>query len=149
MADIDAQRLDWDSALEVYKKIRDGFPEDQEASKKIIELHYRLGEERKANHEMERYMALFDPAQEGDKILSYLEKLKQENPRKMDVRKNLAAFYQGQGQKQKAVAELDALGDMLLDGGDTRGAVQVVEDIISLNPPNIEDYQKLLSQLKG
>ena len=149
MADIDAQRLDWDSALEVYKKIRDRFPEDQEASKKIIELHYRLGEERKANHEMERYMGLFDPAQEGDKILSYLEKLKQENPRKMDVRKNLAAFYQGQGQKQKAVAELDALGDMLLDDGDKRGAVQVVEEIISLNPPNIEDYQKLLSQLKG
>lgn len=149
MADIDAQRLDWDSALEVYKKIRDGFPKDQEASKKIIELHYRLGEERKANHEMERYMGLFDPAQEGEQILSYLESLKQENPREMDVRKNLAAFYQGQGQKQKAVAELDALGDMLLDAGDTRRAVQVVEDIISLNPPNLEDYQKLLSQLKG
>jgi len=94
-------------------------------------------------------MGLFDLAQEGDQILSYLETLKQENPREMEVRKNLAAFYQEKGQKQKAVAELDALGDMLLDAGDTRGAVQVVEGIISLNPPNLEDYQKLLSQLKG
>lgn len=149
MADIDAQRLDWDSALEVYKRIRDSYPADKEASKKIIELHYRLGEERKANHEMERYIGLLDPEDETSKIINYLEELKEENPKQIGIRKNIAAFYQSQGQQQQAVAELDSAGDMLLDEGDRMGAIQIIERIISLNPPNVEDYQKLLSQLKS
>lgn len=149
MADIDAQRLDWDSALEVFKQIRDSYPSDKEASKMIIELHYRLGDERKANHEMERYISLFDPEQESSKIIEYLEELKEENPKKAGIRRSIAAYYQAQGQKQQAVAELDSTGDMLLDEGDRVGAIQIIEEIISLNPPNVEDYQKLLSQLKG
>ncbi len=149
MADIDTQRLDWDSALEVFKRIRDSYPSDKEASKQIIELHYRLGEERKAHHEMERYIGLFDPEQESSMIIEYLEELKEENPKEVGIRRNIAAFYQSQGQKQQAVTELDSVGDMLLDAGDRMGAIQIIEEIISLNPPNVEAYQKLLSQLKG
>jgi tetratricopeptide (TPR) repeat protein len=148
MADIDAQRLDWDSALEVYKRIRDSHPSDKEASKKIIELHYRLGDDRKANHEMERYIGLLDPENEPSRIIQYLEELKEENPKKAGIRKTIASFYQAQGQEQQAVAELDSAGDMLLDEGDRVGAIQIIEEIISLNPANVEDYQKLLSQLK-
>jgi hypothetical protein len=36
-----------------------------------------------------------------------------------------------------------------LDAGDTAGAVKILERIIDLNPPNIEEYHQSLIQLKG
>jgi hypothetical protein len=38
---------------------------------------------------------------------------------------------------------------MLLDAGRKEDAIAVIQEIVSLNPPNLEDYQKLLEQLQG
>jgi len=149
MADIDIQRLDWDSALEVYKQIRDAYPEDMEASQQIVELYYRLGEDRKAGHEMERFTGLLDPQADRDRIITYFEGLKEENPHQAGVRRQLVAFYRSQGDSQSAINELDLLGDMLLDDGQRRGAIEVIEEIIELDPPNVDEYRKLLDQLSG
>lgn len=149
MADIDVQRLDWDSALEVFKKIRDSYPEDLDASMHIVELHYRMGNERKAGHEMERYTGRFDPQEESDQIISYYQALKEENPHKSGIRRSLADFYRSQGDREQAITELDLLGDMLLDEGDQERAIEVIQEIIDLNPPHLEEYKKLLRQLAG
>jgi hypothetical protein len=47
------------------------------------------------------------------------------------------------------VAQLDALGEALLTEGDREGAVQAIETIISMNPPNQEDYKTLLAKIKS
>lgn len=147
MADIDIQRLDWDSSLEVFKELRELYPEDSENSKQIVELYYRLDEPRKAGHEMERFVSVHDPEADQDKIIRYFEELKEENPLKAGIRRHFSSYYQSIGEKQGAITELDLLGDMLLDEGDRSGAVRVIEDIIDLNPPNVQEYQKLLDQL--
>jgi hypothetical protein len=38
---------------------------------------------------------------------------------------------------------------MLLEAGKKSEAVAVIQEIVSLNPPNVEAYQKLLGQLEG
>lgn len=149
MADIDSQRLDWDSALDVYKRLRDEYPDDEEISRSIVELYYRLGEERMAGHEMDRYLERFDPEQQSSDILNYLENIKEDNPKEAGIRRKIADFYQSRGEKAYAISELDALGDMLLDEGDTLGAIRIIEEIISLGPSNVEEYKRLLEQLRS
>ena len=61
----------------------------------------------------------------------------------------LVDHYKKLGQNEKAIAELDGLGDLLLEAGRRDDAIGVIEEIISLSPPNIEAYQKLLKQLNA
>jgi tetratricopeptide (TPR) repeat protein len=148
MADIDIQRLDWESALKTFREISSQYPGDEETSIHIVGLHYQLGQDLLARDEIDRYLGVLQDDGESQAALRYLENLRDELPRKVEVRKRLAAQYHQQGQKQKAIGELDALGDMLLDEGRTEEVVEIIEDIIALEPHNVEDYRKLLSQLQ-
>ena len=147
LADIDIQRLDWESALKTFREISSRYPRDMETSIHIVGLHDQLGQELLARDEMDRYLNALEPGGDPPRALQYLENLREKMPRKVDVRKRLAAFYRERGEKQKAIAELDALGDMLLDEGRTEEVIEIIEGIIALEPPNVEDYRKLLSQL--
>jgi hypothetical protein len=41
------------------------------------------------------------------------------------------------------------MADQLLDSGDRRSAVEMVEAIIAMNPPNSNQYRQLLQQIKS
>ncbi|MEJ2411997.1 MAG: hypothetical protein P8Y34_03240 [Anaerolineales bacterium] len=62
--------------------------------------------------------------------------------------RRLVDFYKNLGRKEHAIAELDGLGELLLDTGRRDDALAVVQEIIDLGPPNVEAYQKLLDQLQ-
>jgi hypothetical protein len=49
----------------------------------------------------------------------------------------------------EAVAQLDALGEGLLNAGERESAISVIESIIAMNPPNQAKYQLLLEKLKS
>jgi hypothetical protein len=50
--------------------------------------------------------------------------------------------------KRKAVAELDALGEMQLEAGLRNEAVQTVKQIIALEPANVKAYRRLLDHIR-
>jgi Flp pilus assembly protein TadD len=50
---------------------------------------------------------------------------------------------------EEAVSQLDALGESLMQAGNKREAVDVINQIVLMNPPNVEDYRQLLAQLQG
>lgn len=147
LADIDIQRLDWEAALNTFREISQNYPLDQETSINIVNIHYQLGNDLLARDEMDRYLNQLDLQQDREDILSYLESLRDERPRKKDVRTRLASFYEDLGQKEKAIAELDSLGDMLLDEGRKDEVVDIIQKIIAMEPPNAADYRQLLGQL--
>ncbi|MGB2962375.1 MAG: tetratricopeptide repeat protein [Anaerolineales bacterium] len=149
LADLDIQRLDWDSALETYKEIGEISPRNQKTSISIVDLNFRLGKKAAAEKEIDRFVGQFDTETDLDTIKEYLEVLKIEKPREDYIVRQLASLYQHLGQKDQAIAELDGLGDMLLEDGRKQDAIQVIQDIISLSPVNMEDYQKLLKQLNS
>jgi tetratricopeptide (TPR) repeat protein len=149
LADLDIQRLDWDSALATYQEIGELSPRNQKISVSIVDLNYRLGKSPAAEKEIDRFIAQFDPKTDSASIKEYLEVLKVEKPREDYIVRQLASFYQHLGQKDQAISELDGLGDMLLEDGRRGEAIQVIQNIIALSPPNIEDYQKLLEQLNN
>ncbi len=149
LADIDIQRLDWDSALQTYLEISELLPRNQKTSIMIVDLNYRLGNKSAADKEIDRFTKQFDPESQLDSIKEYLELLKEEKPDEDYIVRQLVSLYKNLGLMEKAITELDGLGDMLLEAGRKQEAVQVIQNIISLSPANIEDYQKLLEQLQS
>lgn len=45
--------------------------------------------------------------------------------------------------------QLDAIADGLLVAKNKTGALAIMENIIALNPSNVEDYRSALAQLKN
>lgn len=148
MADIDVQSLDWRQALRVLEQIRTLQPNDFDARAQIISLNIRLGQEPQALAEVDNCCAHLSSTNQPDKLIAFMEGLVAEYPQNIPIRRRLVDVYRDLGYKTEAIDQLDAIGDMLLDAGDRGGAVQTVEMIISMDPPNKAEYLHLLEQIK-
>ena len=149
LADLDIQRLDWESAIATYNEISEVSPGNRKASIAIVDLNYRLNNIHAARKEIDRFLALFDPNENKEVIEEYLTSLINEVPREEYIIRRLVDFYLGLGLQEQAISELDGLGEIMLETGRKNDAIAVIQEIISLNPPNVEAYQKLLGQLQG
>jgi tetratricopeptide (TPR) repeat protein len=148
MADIDVQSLDWRQALRVLEQIRTLHPEDFEARRQIIELNIRLGQESQALAEVDNCCAHLSSTNQPDKLIAFMEGLVAEYPQNIPMRRRLVDVCRDLGRKTEAIGQLDTIGDMLLDAGDRGAAIQTVEMIISMDPPNKAEYLHLLEQIK-
>jgi tetratricopeptide (TPR) repeat protein len=149
LADLDIQRLDWDSAIVTYQEIIELSPRNLKASTALVDLNYRLGKQDVAEKEISRFVAIFDPMKESEPIGQYLLSLKKEIPGQDFIIRQLVSLFLHLGQKDLAVSELDGLGELLLENGRRDAAVEVIREIINLEPANVEEYRKLLGQLQA
>ncbi len=149
MADIDNQSLDWRQAMRVLEQIRTLQPDDAEARLQLIQLNFRLGQEPQALAELDNYIAFLNSHNQTAQLNSLAENLESEYPDRIPVRRRLVELYQHMGRPADAVRQLDQIGDMLIEAGDRAGAIQTVEMILALDPPNKGDYQLILEQLKS
>jgi tetratricopeptide (TPR) repeat protein len=147
LADIEMQSLDWKHAEEIYEQIRSIKPDDPQAAEKLIELKLRLGQEQQAQKEMDDYFASMDVSGNNQAALAFLEKLIDDYPDRIDFRNKKAALYSKEGQSEAAIQEYDAVGEMLLEAGDTQGALLAIEAILNLNPENKDDYQGIIDTI--
>ena len=146
MADIDMQRLEWRQALRVFEQLRTLRPDDASARENLIELNLRLAQTAQAHSELESYMEHLESTKTIAQAVPFLEKLVGENDHVL-LRRELANQYHKAGRTADAVTTLDAVGDQLMESGDKAGVRDVVNQILSMNPPNTEDYRNLLAQL--
>ena len=149
MADIELQSLNWKRAIKIYEQIRTTDPDNYQATEKLIELNLRLGQDKRVESELDEYLSIMEFSGDGQNVQSYLEKLAEEYPDRTYLRRKKAQLYQQKGQVEEAIRELDAIGEVLLNAGDNEGAIQAIEAILELDPPNKADYQELISQLQG
>ena len=149
IADIDMQRLDWHQAIRVFEQIRTLQPDDPNARSRLVELNFRLGQDKIALSEIESYVSLLENSGKLEKTIPLLESLVKSFPAKIDLRKLLAEVYARSNQVSQAIKHLDAVANALLDQKDTRGTIEVLHRIISLNPPNMAEYQAVLNKIKG
>jgi tetratricopeptide (TPR) repeat protein len=149
MADIDLQSLDWRQALRIFEQIRTMQPDDEQARLSLVDLNFRLGQENQALAELDNYLAYLTSANQQQQGVSFLEALVKENPERLPLRRRLADLYRSLGESQKAVEQLDAIGETALQNGDKKTAILAIEAILATNPPNREDYLKVLQEIKG
>jgi tetratricopeptide (TPR) repeat protein len=147
MADIDMQHLDWRQALRVFEQLRTLEPNDISVRKNLIELNLRLDQKPQAIAEFENLLTHLDDTGRRSEAIPFLEELIQENPQQPVLQRALAEEYRHANRSSEAVTLLDSLGESLLKAGDREGAIQTIEAIIAMNPPNRANYQVLLSKL--
>jgi len=148
MADIDLQRLDWKQALRVFEQIRTLTPNDASIRKELIELNLRMAQPAKAMSELENYITYLESQRKQELALPFLEDLIKEYDDQPLLKRALAAQLHQQGRTEEAVNLLDALGESLVETGNKPAAMEVINQIVLMNPSNVEDYRQLLLQLQ-
>ena len=53
------------------------------------------------------------------------------------------------GRTDEAITILDALGESLMQAGNKPKAQEVINQIVMMNPPNVEEYRQLLFQMQN
>ena len=147
MADIDMQRLDWKQAVRVFEQIRTLRPDDQGSRKQLIELYMNMGQQPQAMAELESLITYLDSNSKGNDALSFLEEMIKEHEDQPIFLRMHAEQLHRLGRMDEAIAQLDALGESLLTAGKKKEAVEVINQILLMNPPNAEDYRQLLAQI--
>jgi tetratricopeptide (TPR) repeat protein len=149
MADIDMQRLDWKQAMRVFEQIRTLRPEDEGVRKNLIDLNLRMARQPQAIAELESYFSYLESNNQKEQAIPFLENLIEENEDNIMLRRALANQYKQAGQQEEAIAQLDSIGELLIEDGKKKEAAEVIQQILSWNPPNADDYKTLLNQLQA
>ncbi len=149
MADIDMQRLDWKQALRVFEQIRTLRPEDKTVRKNLVELNLRMARSEQALAELENYLTYLEGNRQSAEAIAFLEDLLIEHGDQPALRRALAGLYQQAGRTADAIAQLDKVGEFLLNKGEKDGAIAAINQILMMNPPNADAYRNLLAQVSG
>lgn len=149
MSDIDLQRLDWKQALRVFEQIRTLSPDDDAARKQIIELHFRMFQPDKALTELENYITHLQSQRRGQDAITFLEDLIKDHDDQPLLKRVLAAQIHQAGRTEEAVSMLDALAETMIQNGDKQTAMEIINQIIFMNPPNAQEYRQVLQQLQN
>ncbi len=149
MADIDMQRLDWRQAIRVYEQIRTLKPDDAQVRENLIALNLRMGQTQQAKAEVESFVGYLENNSRAEESITFLEHLMEEHPDHVILRRTLAQQLYKAGQTAQAIAQLDAAGDKLMETGDKEGVAEIINQIIAMNPPNLDEYRNLLLQIKN
>ena len=147
MADIDMQRLDWKQAVRVYEQIRTMHPDDQAVRRQLIELHTRMAHPQQSAAELDSYLGFLEGNGRNADAVPFLEELIQEHPDQTAYTRALAGQLHRLGRTAEAVERLDVLGEQLLQAEKKPEAVEVITQIITMNPPNVAEYRKVLAQI--
>jgi tetratricopeptide (TPR) repeat protein len=147
IADIDIQSLDWRQALRVFDRICSIKPDDIKACSNLVDLNLRLGQRDQALKELDKFIIYLSKDKRNDEVIEFLEKLVVERPQQAGIQNRLARQYYIVGQDQQAVKQFNIAAEILLEAGDRAGAVENLQNIIRINPPDVEDYQEKLERL--
>jgi len=149
LADVEMQSLDWKHAEEIYTQIQSLNPEDRQATEKLIDIKLRLGQDQQAKDAIDEYLSFIDVTGEEGFVLAYIENLAAGYPDRIYIRQKNAELLEKSGKIDKAIQEYDDIGEALLDAGDRQGAIDAIERILTLDPPNRSEYQDLIDNLKS
>ncbi|MCJ7433212.1 MAG: tetratricopeptide repeat protein [Anaerolineales bacterium] len=149
MADIDMQRLDWKQAMRVFEQIRTIRPDDEVVRKQLIDLNLRMGLQQQALAELENFINYLESNNRTEHAILFLEDLLKEHEDQAMLKRALASQLHRAGRTEDAVAILDMLGESLIEAGNKKEALDVINQIVLMNPPNVNDYRQILMQLQA
>lgn len=148
VADIDMQRLNLRQALRVFEQIRAIQPDNSMVRAQIINLNFRLGQEPAAIKELDEYLTTLESSGRRQEAIQFTSDLLVDHSARIDLRRRLADLLIHDGKVAEAALQLDAAADALLSAGKNYEAINLLETIISLNPPNVQEYRVALESLR-
>ena len=149
MADLDMQRLDWQQAKEIFQRIRSMQPEDAATRKQLIVLDLHLGQQQEARQELDNYFELLKGSGRAGEAIPFLEDLVKDESNQVLLHQELANLYHQADRLPEAEGELNQVIKLMMDSGDSQGALQTIEVILARNPASREMYTPLLEKLRS
>jgi tetratricopeptide (TPR) repeat protein len=147
LADIELQSLDWKQAIKYFEQIRSLDSLDPAPRAMLVDLYLRIGITAAAMNELDGYLRVLATSNTPAKAAAFLDDLLKERPDSVEVQKRLVAYYQAKGELPFAIEKLDALAEKTLGEENIPATLATLQHIISLNPSNVADYQKLYQEL--
>ena len=98
--------------------------------------------------ELDDYINFLIPANRLKEAIQFINELLVDHATRSDLRKRVAELFVRDHQTNEAVAQLDTVADTLLSENKHMEAVNMLETIISLNPPNANEYRSALENLR-
>lgn len=147
LADIELQSLDWKQAIRIFEQLRSLQPQEPGPRATLIDLHLQMGQPTAAISELESYLKIMESADKFAKCSRFLDDLLDNHPAEMGIQKCMMNYYVSRDQTPKAVEKLDALAEKLLKSEDKEATLATIKNILSLNPANAAEYQKLFNEL--
>ncbi|MCS6835681.1 MAG: tetratricopeptide repeat protein [Anaerolineae bacterium] len=149
LADIHQMRLNTRMAQKVYDEILEIAPQDEKALRQQIDILYGQGNQVEAVKRLDALLGIYAKKGMVTRITQLLEQLVNTYQKDTALRARLASIYKRLGQVQKAVEQLDALGELQLDAGLNKDAANTIRQIIAMKPERVEEYIRLLQQLNA
>jgi len=149
MADIDLQRLDWKQALRVYEQLRTLEPDDDSVRRQLVDLNLRMALPDKAMNELENYISHLENLGKNNIAIAFIEDLLKDHSEQPLLKRALAAQLHHSGRTDEAISLLDTLGETLMRSNNKQQALEVINQIVLMNPPNVNEYRQLLTQMQN
>jgi tetratricopeptide (TPR) repeat protein len=137
---------EYDKALTGFQEILRNDPNDDSVRYFLVESYLKRGQMVNAQVELEQLLKRYEYAPQDARDV--LTSLVQEFPDQVFLTRHLAQTHAALGDTQQAITVLDELGERLLNSGRNEETVGVIQDIVALNPPQVEDYRRLLIELR-
>jgi tetratricopeptide (TPR) repeat protein len=113
-----------------------------------VNLNFRLGQEPAAMKELDEYLVFLESSGRRQNAIEFINDLLVDHSNRIDLRRRLADLYLRNNQTTEAITQLDAAADALLSASKHYEAINLLETIITLNPPNIQEYKTALESLR-
>ncbi|HEX2981672.1 MAG TPA: tetratricopeptide repeat protein [Anaerolineaceae bacterium] len=148
VGDIDIQRLDLRQAVKMFEQLRRMQPEDEKARANLVDLHFRLHEDAAGLAEVDNYVSLLAAGNQWRRAASFLEGCAQNWPESAELYKRLGKAYQQSGQRPQAVEAWNTAADLLTAKKDHAGAMEALQTILTLDPPDSDSYRERLENVQ-
>jgi tetratricopeptide (TPR) repeat protein len=148
IADIDVQSLNWRQGLTIYERILAIRPDDLDASQRLIDLNLRLGERKQALDSVQALIQTLNAENRSEDALSFLEKTVNQWPQQAMIRKMFADQCLILNRVEDAIEQLNEAREILFDSGNKEGAINMLKEIIELNPDNVNEFKQLLERMQ-
>ena len=112
-------------------------------------MYPRVGRRHLGVNALDKLLKRYLETHKVNKALAVLDDLIRDEPENIPLRARGAQLYLNVGNREKALAHLDILGDLQLETGQKEAAIKTIKAILALNPPNIEAYTDLYRELTG
>jgi tetratricopeptide (TPR) repeat protein len=149
LADIELQSLDLKQAIKILEQLRSLEPLDSATRATLIDLYLRIGLPTGAMNELDAYLKLLETAGHSDRSERFLSDLLEDRPDNIDIQKRLIRYFLNQNRQSEIIEKLDALAEKCLRQENRDGALATLQNLISLNPPNSNDYHRLYEELRS
>lgn len=148
IGDIDLQRLHWREAQSVYEQLKNLAPDDHSARATLIDLLFRLGQQRQALAELDAYVRHLLTNGRAGEAITLLEETLESQPDELTLVARLARLYQDTGRREDAINQYDQLGELQLQAGLAAQAKETIRTILALQPDDPSAYQRLLEEIQ-